>query len=42
MASSFDGALSVLIGAAANKSIAESRNIKINDLVPLDDYRDAR
>lgn len=40
MAGSFDGALSVLIGAAANKSIAEGRNVRINDLVPLDEYRD--
>jgi predicted dehydrogenase len=38
-ADSFAGALSVLIGAAANKSIAEHRNILINDLVPLDKYR---
>ncbi len=41
MAGSFDGALSVLIGAAANKSIAEGRNIRINDLVPLDRYRES-
>jgi predicted dehydrogenase len=39
MASSYDGALSVLIGAAANKSIAEGCNVRINDLVPLDKYR---
>lgn len=40
MAGSYDGALSVLIGAAANKSIAEGRCIRINDLVPLEKYRE--
>ncbi|MDD3925398.1 MAG: Gfo/Idh/MocA family oxidoreductase [bacterium] len=33
------GAVSILIGIAANKSIKEGRNIRINDLVPLDKYR---
>lgn len=39
MAGSFDGAVSILIGIAANTSIKEGRNIRINDLVPLDYYR---
>jgi predicted dehydrogenase len=38
-AGSFAGAVSILIGIAANKSIKEGRNIRINDLVPLDKYR---
>ncbi len=38
-AGSFAGAVSILIGCAANKSIKEGRPIKINDLVPLDKYR---
>ena len=38
-AGSFAGAVSILTGIAANKSIKESRNIRINDLVPLDRYR---
>lgn len=41
MAGSFDGALSVLIGAAANKSIAEGRNVRLDELVPLDKYRES-
>jgi len=38
-ASSFAGALSCLIGIAANESIAKGHSIKVNDLVPLDKYR---
>ncbi|MDD3927604.1 MAG: Gfo/Idh/MocA family oxidoreductase [bacterium] len=38
-AGSFAGAVSCLIGIAANKSIKEGRNIRVNDLVPLDKYR---
>ena len=38
-AGSFAGAISILIGIAANKSIKEGRNIRINDLVSLDDFR---
>lgn len=38
-ANSFAGAVSILIGIAANRSIAEGRNVKIGDLVPLDTYR---
>lgn len=38
-AGSFAGAVSILTGIAANKSIKEGRNIKINDLVPLDKFR---
>ncbi len=38
-AGSFAGAVSILIGIAANKSIREGRNIRINDLLPLDKYR---
>lgn len=41
-AGSFAGALSALVGIAANKSIAEGRNITIRDLVPLDQYRPMR
>ncbi len=37
-AGSMDGAMSVIIGIAANKSIAEGRNIGIADLLPLDSY----
>lgn len=38
-ADSFAGALSILIGIAGNESIKSGRNIKLNDLVPLDKYR---
>jgi len=38
-AGSFAGAVSILIGIAANKSIREGRNIRIKDLIPLDEYR---
>lgn len=38
-AGSYAGAISVLIGAAANKSIREDRLIKISDLVPLSRYK---
>lgn len=38
-AGSYDGAKSILIGAAANVSIAESRNVKISELVDLAPYR---
>ena len=37
-AGSYAGAVSILVGIAANVSIAEGRNIRIKDLVPLDDY----
>jgi hypothetical protein len=37
-AGSFAGATSTLIGAAANKSIEEGHNVKISELVQLDDY----
>jgi len=38
-ANSFAGALSILIGIAANKSIKTGKNIKISNLVPLNNYR---
>ena len=38
-ADSIAGAASILIGAAGNVSIEEGRNVRINDLVPLDDFR---
>ncbi len=38
-ADSIAGAASILIGAAGNVSIKEGRNVRINDLVQLDDYR---
>jgi len=38
-AGSLAGAVSILIGIAANKSIAEGTAVCINDLVRLDDYR---
>ncbi|HAH86323.1 MAG TPA: gfo/Idh/MocA family oxidoreductase [Armatimonadetes bacterium] len=38
-AGSFAGAISILIGISANKSIAEGKNIKVNDLVDLAKYR---
>ncbi|MFQ3548467.1 MAG: Gfo/Idh/MocA family oxidoreductase, partial [Armatimonadota bacterium] len=38
-AGSYAGAVSILTGIAANTSIKEGRNVKINDLVPLDKYR---
>lgn len=38
-ADSFAGALSILIGIAGNESIKHGRNIRISDLVPLDEYR---
>ncbi len=38
-ADSIAGSISILIGIAGNVSIKECRNVKINDLVPLDDYR---
>ena len=40
-AGSYDGAKSMLIGAAANISIAEGHNVKIKDLVDLSKYRPA-
>ena len=33
-AGSYDGAISILIGIAANRSIAERRNVCISELVP--------
>jgi predicted dehydrogenase len=39
MAGSYNGAISVLIGAAANISIKEGKPVYIKDLVPLDKYR---
>ncbi|HNQ34952.1 MAG TPA: Gfo/Idh/MocA family oxidoreductase [bacterium] len=39
MAGSYEGAISMLIGAAANRSIARGRAIRIQDHVPLADYR---
>ncbi|MCL5674423.1 MAG: Gfo/Idh/MocA family oxidoreductase [Candidatus Omnitrophica bacterium] len=42
MASSYDGAISILIGAAANVSIKEGRPVYIRNLVPLDKYRPER
>jgi predicted dehydrogenase len=38
-AGSFAGAISILIGISANKSIAEGKSIKVNDLVDLSKYR---
>ena len=38
-AGSYSGAISVLIGIAANKSIEEDRAIRINDLVPLNKFK---
>lgn len=38
-AHAYQGALSMLVGAAANLSMAEGRNIKIKDMVDLDRYR---
>ena len=37
-AGAYAGAISILIGISANKSIAEKRNIRLRDLVQLDDY----
>ena len=39
-AGSVDGAASVLMGIAANKSIAEHKNVVVSDLLQLDMYRD--
>jgi predicted dehydrogenase len=39
LAGSYAGAISILIGIAGNKSIAEGRNVKIKDLVPLQEYK---
>ncbi len=39
LSGSYDGAMSLLIGAAANLSIAQDKPIYINDLVNCDDYR---
>jgi hypothetical protein len=38
-ADSFAGAISILIGISANKSIAEGRNVRVNDLMNLSKYR---
>ena len=38
-AGSYAGAISILIGIASNKSMAEGKNIRIKDLVPLDEYK---
>ena len=38
-AGSFAGAVSILIGISANKSIAEGHSIRVKDLVNLDNYR---
>ena len=38
-AGSYAGAISILIGASANKSIHEGKLIRIKDLVPLDRYK---
>ena len=34
-----EGAISILMGIAANKSVAEKRNVMIGDLVTLSNYR---
>ncbi|MHB1463082.1 MAG: Gfo/Idh/MocA family protein [Armatimonadota bacterium] len=38
-AGSYAGAVSILIGISANTSIAEHRNVRLAELVPLADYR---
>lgn len=39
MSGSYTGAISAMIGIAANKSIAEGRNIKLDELLELSRYR---
>ena len=38
-AGSYAGALSIMVGIAANKSIKDGKAVRIKDLVPLDKYK---